>query len=134
MRTGRDGDPNVYHEYTDRGGEQVVSRERYDLVLQPRWRAGLLREPRPGMRASIIYDSENWSFWSLPFTQSGQTIDLRGGTHLQLRIVLKSDEFDALVRLDSLWIETAPLLASRVVGEVALVDAAQPAGGLAQGQ
>ena len=105
VRTGRDGDPNVYHEYTDRGGEQVVSREHYDLVLQPRWRAGLLREPRPGMRASIIYDSENWSFWSLPFTQSGQTIDLRGGTHLQLRIVLKSEEFDALVRLDSLWIE-----------------------------
>ena len=128
VRTGRDGDPNVYHEYTDRGGEQVVSREHYDLVLQPRWRAGLLREPRPGMRASIIYDSENWSFWSLPFTQSGQTIDLRGGTHLQLRIVLKSEEFDALVRLDSLWIETAPLLASRVVGEVALVDDAQPAG------
>ena len=134
VRTGRDGDPNVYHEYTDRGGEQVVSREHYDLVLQPRWRAGLLREPRPGMRASIIYDSENWSFWSLPFTQSGQTIDLRGGTHLQLRIVLKSEEFDALVRLDSLWIETAPLLASRVVGEVALVDDAQPAGGLTQVQ
>jgi hypothetical protein len=53
---------------------------------------------------------------------------------LQLRIVLKSEEFDALVRLDSLWIETAPLLASRVVGEVALVDDAQPAGGLTQVQ
>ena len=132
VRTGRDGDPNVYHEYTDRGGEQVVSREHYDLVLQPRWRAGLLREPRPGMRASIIYDSENWSFWSLPFTQSGQTIDLRGGTHLQLRIVLKSEEFDALVRLDSLWIETAPLLASRVVGEeelsVVLPERIEPGG------
>ena len=132
LRTGRDEDPNIYHEYTDRGGEEVVTRERYDLTLQPRWRAGRLRDPRPGMRASIQYDSDNWSFWSLPFSESGRAIGLKGGTHFQLRIVLKSEEFDALVRLDSLWIETAPLLASRVVGEGALVDDAQPAGGLTQ--
>ena len=36
------------------------------------------------------------------------------------------------MRLDSLWIETAPLLASRVVGEVALADDMQPVGGLTQ--
>ena len=130
LRTGRDDDPNIYHEYTDRGGEQQVTRERYDLTLQPRFRAGLLREPRPGMRASIAYDSEQWSFWSLPFTESGRAIDLKGGKHLQLRVTLHSEEFDALVRLDSLWSETAPLLASRVVGEVALLHDAQPAGGL----
>ncbi len=132
VRTGRDGDPNIYHEYTDRGGEEVVTRERYDLVLQPRWRAGLLRDPRPGMRASIQYDSDNWSFWSLPFSEPGQAIDLKGGTHFQLRITLKSEEFTAFVRLDSLWLETAPLLASRVVGEVALAGDVQPAGGLTQ--
>ena len=130
LRTGRDDDPNIYHEHTDRGGEEVVTRERYDLVLQPRWRAGLLREPRPGMRASIAYDSEHWSFWSLPFVESGQAIDLKGGTHMQLRISLHSEAFDAMVRLDSLWIETAPLLASRVVGEVARLHDEQPAGGL----
>ena len=76
---GADGDPNIYHEYTDRGGEEEVPRERYDLVLQPRWRAGLLRDPRPGMRASITYDSDNWSFWSLPFAEPGQTLGLKGG-------------------------------------------------------
>ncbi len=130
MRTGRDGDPNIYHEYTDRGGEEVVTRQRYDLVLQPRWRAGRLRDPRPGMRASIQYDSANWSFWSLPFAESGQAIDLQGGTHFQLRITLKSEDFAALVRLDSLWIETAPLLAQRVLGEVALVGDFKPARGL----
>ena len=132
VRTGRDGDPNIYHEYTDRGGEEVVTRERYDLVLQPRWRAGRLRDPRPGMRASITYDSDNWSFWSLPFSEPRQAIALKGGTHFQLRIGLKSEEFTAFVRLDSLWIETAPLLASRVVGEVALAGDVQPAGGLTQ--
>ena len=132
MRTGRDEDPNVYHEYTDRGGEEEVTRERYDLVLQPRWRAGRLRDPRPGMRASIQYDSDNWSFWSLPFSEPGQKSGLKGGTHLQVRIAFVSEEFDAWVRLDSLWIETAPLLASRIVGEVALAGDVQPAGGLTQ--
>ncbi len=132
VRTGRDEDPNIYHEYTDRGGEEVVTRERYDLVLQPRWRAGRLRDPRPGMRASIQYDSDNWSFWSLPFAEPGQAIDLKGGSHFQLRIALKSEDFAAFVRLDSLWIETAPLLASRVVGEVALLGDVQPAGGLVE--
>ncbi len=132
VRTGRDGDPNIYHEYTDRGGEEVVMRTRYDLVLQPRWRAGRLRDPRPGMRASIQYDSDNWSFWSLPFSEPGQASGLKGGTHLQLRIAFVSEEFDAWMRLDSLWIETAPLLASRVVGEVALAGDVQPEGGLTQ--
>ena len=132
VRTGRDEDPNIYHEYTDRGGEEVVTRARYDLVLQPRWRAGRLRDPRPGMRASITYDSDNWSFWSLPFSEPGQAIDLKGGSHFQLRIALKSEDFAAFVRLDSLWIETAPLLASRVVGEVALLGDVQPAGGLVE--
>ena len=130
VRTGRDADPNIYHEYTDRGGEEVVSRTRYDWVLQPRWRAGRLRDPRPGMRASIQYDSDNWSFWSRPFAEPGQAIDLKGGRHFQLRIALKSEDFAAFVRLDSLWIETAPLLARRVVGEVALLGDVQPAGGL----
>jgi len=130
VRTGRDGDPNIYHEYTDRGGEEVVTRQHYDLVLQPRWRAGRLRDPRPGMRASIQYASDNWSFWSLPFTAPGQAIGLSGGRHFQVRITLKSEDFAAFVRLDSLWIETAPLLARRVLGEVALLGDVQPAGGL----
>ncbi len=130
VRTGRDRDPNIYHEYTDRGGEEVVSRRRYDLELQPRWRAGRLRDPRPGMRASIQYDSDHWSFWSRPFAESGQAMDLKGGSHFQLRITLKSEDFAAWVRLDSLWIETAPLLARRVLAEVALLAEVQPAGGL----
>ncbi len=132
VRTGRDGDPNIYHEYTDRGGEEVVTRQHYDLVLQPRWRAGRRRDPRPGMRASIQYDSDNWSFWSLPFTAPGQAVGLSGGSHFQVRITLKSADFAAFVRLDSLWIETAPLLARRVLGEVALLGDVQPAGGLVE--
>lgn len=133
VRSGRDEDPNVYHEYTDRGGEQVVTRQLYEEVLQPRLLQGIYeREPRPGMRASVTYDSENWSFWSTSFSQPGQPLGLKGGSHLQLRVVLESEEFDAFVQLDSLWIETGPLLASRVMGEVARADEPQPARGFVQ--
>ena len=132
VRTGRDGDPNIYHEYTDRGGEQVVDRDRFEFELQPLYRAGVVREPRPGMRASIEYDSENWSFWTAPFTRSGQRLDLRGGSHLQLRVTLKSEEFDALLRLDSLWVATSPLLAQRIVAEVARADDPLPVRGFTQ--
>jgi hypothetical protein len=132
VRTGRDGDPNIYHEYTDRGGEQVVDRDRFEFELQPLYRAGVVREPRPGMRASIEYDSENWSFWTAPFTRTGQRLDLRGGSHLQLRVTLKSEEFDALLRLDSLWVETSPLLAQRIVAEVARADDPLPVRGFTQ--
>ena len=114
VRTGRDGDPAVYHEYMETGFERVVSRERYENQLRTRqFRPNLespivTLEPRPGLRASIGYDDENWTFWSVPFTQPGLPLNLRSGSYLQLRIALESRSFDDFVRLDSLWIETAP--------------------------
>ena len=121
VRTGRDGDPAVYHEYMETGFERVVSRERYENELHTRqFRPNLespivTLEPRPGLRASIGYDDENWTFWSVPFTQPGLPLNLRSGSYLQLRIALESRSFDDFVRLDSLWIETAPLLAGDIV-------------------
>ena len=132
VRTGRDGDPNIYYEYTNRGGEQVVSRARYEFELQPRYRAGLVREPRPGMRASIQYDRDNWSYWTSPISASGSALDLRGGSHIQLRIALMSDDFESLLRLDSLWVDTAPLLAQRVIAEVVRADDPHPARGFTE--
>ncbi|MEE3232960.1 MAG: hypothetical protein VX294_02240 [Candidatus Latescibacterota bacterium] len=132
VRSGRDGDPNVYHEHTDRGGEEEVSRERYERVLQPLLRSGVVREPRPGMRASIDYDTENWSFWTSSFEDSGGNLGLRGGSYLQLRVTLHSEEFDTLIRLDSLWIDTSPLLADQVIAEVARRDQPNPASGFTQ--
>ena len=89
-------------------------------------------QPKPGVRASISYDSDNWTFWSAPFVESGQPISLRNGTYLQFRVTMESDSFDDFVRLDSLWLETAPLLAANVRGEVAPRDDPQPAGGITQ--
>ena len=132
VRSGRDKDPNIYHEYTDRGGEEEVSRQRYERVLQPLLRSGVVREPRPGMRASIAYDTDNWSFWTSSFEDTGGNLGLRGGSYLQLRVTLHSEEFDTLIRLDSLWIDTSPLLADRVIAEVARRDQPKPARGFTQ--
>ncbi len=138
MRTGMDDDPAVYHEYMDTGLERVVSRDHYENALRTRFvritAASDLseRQPKPGVRASIGYDSDNWTFWSAPFVESGQPINLRNGTYLQFRVTMESDSFDDFVRLDSLWIETAPLLAANVRGEVAPLDTPQPVGGITQ--
>ena len=138
VRTGLDDDPAVYHEYMDTGLERVVSRDHYENALRTRFvrihaAADLSeRQPKPGVRASIGYDSDNWTFWSAPFIESGQPINLRNGTYLQFRVTMESDSFDDFVRLDSLWIETAPLLAANVRGEVAPLDNPQPVGGITQ--
>ncbi len=133
VRTGRDGDPNVYHEYTDSGKEFVVSRERYENELRLSDSEGILQSDRqPGIRASVQYDSENWSFWSSPITESGSRIDLRNGAYVQLQIALQSRSFSDWVEVDSLWIEVSPPLADRVVGEVARLDDMRPARGFTQ--
>ena len=127
VRVGRDSDPVTYHEYTHIGREKEVPREEYENLT-----AQLNRDPRPGIRASIGYDSDNWSFWSVPFVESGQLIRLRSGSHLQVNLTLESRDFDAWIRVDSLWIETAPLLADEVFAEVARLDDLQPARGFTE--
>ncbi len=135
IRTGRDDDPAVYHEYRDTGLERVVSRDYYENELRTRFlrvsaAADLTeRQPKPGVRASITYDSDNWTFWSAPFSEPGQLLNLQSGSYLQLRIAMESNSFDDFVRLDSLWIETAPLLVGDVRGEIARLDDLQPKSG-----
>ena len=127
VRVGRDGNPVTYNEFTDLGREREVPRAAYE-ALTPLFN----REPQPGLRASVGYDSENWSFWSVPFTKSGGNLRLRSGSHLQLNLALESRDFNAWIRLDSLWIETAPLLADEVYAEVAKLDDLQPTRGITE--
>ncbi len=138
MRSGRDGDPEVFHEYIVTGQEKVVSRERYYNELKPRWvkrctTCGyVVRTARPNVRASVTYDDENWAFWSMPFTEPGLPIRLRSGSFVQFKITFTSSAFTDYVRLDSLWIEQAPLLSREVFGEVARLDQLQPLKGYAE--
>ena len=138
VRTGRDSDPSIYHEYTVTGKEKQVSRDHYENDLRTGFGRTcascdfVQRSPRPGMRASIQYDSGNWTFWSTPTIESGLPLNLDSGSFLQVYITMHSASFSDFVRLDSLWIERAPLLAARVVGEIAPLQDPHPSRGIAQ--
>jgi len=134
VRSGRDSDPDVYHEFTDTGGERVVSRERYekDLKKPDQTLGGVTQEGKPGLRASVGYDTENWTYWSFPIVQSGMQAPLQRGRYLQVRVALESRAFADFVRLDSVWVELSPPLAGQVKGEVARLDAPQPPAGFAR--
>ncbi len=138
VRTGRDDDPNIYHEYTVTGKEKVVSRARYENDLRTGFGRTcascdfVQRSPRPGMRAAITYDRDNWTFWSTPITQSGLPLNLDSGSFIQVFITLHSTRFADFVRLDSLWVERAPLLAARVLGEVAPLADPRPVHGFGE--
>ena len=131
-RVGTDDDPNVYHEFTNTGGERVVSRQQYENLSPRRSSGSEFQIGKPGIRATIAYDEENWSYWSRSFHESGEPLVLRGGSFLQLKINLESGAFDDFVRLDSLWIELSPLLARNVVGEIAPLEDPRPLSGVAQ--
>ncbi len=142
-RTGVDADPDIYYEFTDMGTRVVVEQARYQGKLKNQSAAvtnadglggtlTLSTRPKPGLRAGIEYDQQNWTFWSFPTTESDRPLNLNRGSHLQIKIVLHSERFDEFVRLDSLWIETSPILASRVVAEVAELGQPNPARGVAE--
>ena len=138
VRTGRDDDPNIYHEYTVTGKEKVVSRAHYENDLRTGFARTcascdfVQRSPRPGMRAGVTYDRDNWTFWSTPTTQSGLPLNLDSGSFIQVFITFHSSRFEDFVRLDSLWVERAPLLATRVLGEVAPLADPRPAHGFGE--
>jgi len=81
-----------------------------------------------GYRGPVVEDLENWSFWSLPLTESGQHPRMPWGRYMQLRVRLDTDEIWDFARLDSLQVEIAPLLADRILGEVVLQEDLQPQG------
>ena len=128
VRSGRDDEPNIYHEFTDTGGELIVSREHFEKNLkQPDQNGnGQIQEGKPGLRASILYDEDNWTFWSFPLSEPGQQAPLERGRYIQLRITLDSESFFDFARLDSLWLEVSPPLARQVIGEVARLDSPEP--------
>jgi hypothetical protein len=126
-RTGRDADPQIYHEFDNKGREVVVERRRYEFDLKPG--EGYVADGRPGVRASITYDTDNWTYWTPSITEPNRLLNLQSGSHIQLKLILHSEDFDAYLRLDSLWVEQAPLLAERILGEVARLDSMQPTRG-----
>lgn len=125
VKTGLDDTPIAYLSYNDLQLPVEVTRKEYDR-LKPRifpW-----DPPAVGWRGPIADDEESWSFWSAPQRVSGQRPLVPKGRYLQLQVQLQTDSLWEFARLDSLEVQISPLLAERVVGEVAVAGELQPPG------
>ena len=130
VRSGRDGDPNVYHEFTDTGAERVVTRARYENELKQPDQAtgGGIQEGKPGLRASVVYDADNWTFWSFPITQPGVQAPWSGARTFRPALRQSASYFD-FVRLDRCGLNS---LRSASRGEIARSDEPEPERGLTE--
>ena len=72
-RTGRDDDPNIYHEYTDSGKEFPVTRARFENELRLPETEGILKlDQQPGMYSSYAATySERFALMGLTPDQLG---------------------------------------------------------------
>ena len=125
VRTGMDDTPIAYFSYNDLQLPVEVTEKEYDR-LKPRmfpW-----DPPTVGWRGPILEDEQSWSFWSAPLRTSGQRPLVSKGRYLQLQVLLHSGSPWEFACLDSLEVRISPLLAERVVGEVAVADHLQPPG------
>jgi len=129
IRTGLDDGPIAYHSYNDLAEPVEVTKEVY-AKLKPRvwpW-----DPPAVGWQGVITDDINDWSFWSPPIRVSGQRPRVPKGHYIQLQIQLETETLWDFARLDWLEIQTSPLLADRVLGEVATVDQLNPDGKVIQ--
>ena len=129
IKTGLDEGPISYHSYNDLAQPVEVEKDVY-AKLKPRvwpW-----DPPAVGWQGVIADDINNWSFWSPPIRVSGQRPRVPKGRYIQLQIQLETETLWEFSRLDWITIETSPLLADRIVGEVAAVDQLHPDGKVPQ--
>ena len=129
IKTGLDDTPIAYHSYNDMAQPVEVSEAEYERIKPRVWPWD---PPAVGWQGPIVDDTHSWSFWSPPLRQSGQRPRVPKGRYLQVQVELATEALWEYARLDSLVIETSPLLAERVLGEVAVVGDLQPAGNVAQ--
>ena len=119
LRTGLDDEPSAYHTFNDLRQPTEVSAADYARLKPRRWPF----DPQAvGWAGPITDDHENWSFWSPPMEQSGERPRVPRGQFITVRVELDSESLESYARMDSLIVETSPLLAQRVLGEVAVVD------------
>ena len=129
IKTGLDDGPISYHSYNDLAQPVEVEKDIY-AKLKPRvwpW-----DPPAVGWQGVIADDVNNWSFWSPSIRVSGQRPRVPKGRYIQLQIQLETEALWEFSRLDWVTIETSPLLADRIVGEVAAIDQLYPDGKVPQ--
>ncbi len=129
IKSGLDPTPTGYHGYDDIGQLVEVTQSKYERLKQRIWPWD---PPAVGWRGPIIDDADHWSFWSPPLRHSGERPRVPSGRYWQVRLTLTTETLWDFTRLDSLALEYAPLLAERVVGEVAAAGDLQPTGHIAE--
>jgi hypothetical protein len=129
IRTGLDDTPIAYHSYNDLAQPVEVSEAQFERLKSRVWPWD---PPAVGWRGPIADDTDRWSFWSPPLRESGQRPRVPKGRYLQVQVELETQTLWEFARLDSLVIETSPLLAERVLGEVAVIGDLHPPGNVAQ--
>lgn len=129
IRTGLDDTPISFQTYNDLQDQVEISRSGYEK-LKPRVFA--YDPPSVGWRGPIIEDQNQWTFWSSPIRESGQLPRVPRGRYIQIQIQAQTERLWEFARIDSLTVEASPLLAERVLGEIALVDDLHPEGELVQ--
>ena len=130
LKSGLDDTPTTYYTYDAMGKLAEASEETYVNKLQTRqhpWHpAGI------GWRGSVGADTDNWSFWTAPLGESGESPRLPRGKYFKVRVRLETQGLYEFARMESLVVVSSPVLAERIVGEVAAAGQLQPVGNLAQ--
>ena len=129
IKTGLDPTPTGYHGYDDIGRLVEVTQSAYDRLKQRIWPWD---PPAVGWRGPIFDDADHWSFWSPPLRHSGELPRVPSGRYAQVRLTLTTETLWDFTRLDWLAIEYSPLLAERVLGEVAAAGDLRPTGHIAE--
>ncbi len=129
IKTGLDPTPTGYHGYDDIGRLVEVTQSAYERLKQRVWPWD---PPAVGWRGPIFDDADHWSFWSPPLRRSGERPRVPSGRYVQVRLALETQTLWDFTRLDSLAIEYSPLLAERVVGEIAAAGNLRPTGHIAE--
>ena len=119
VKTGSTPDPRQYHTYNDQSEYVEISGEEFS---QLKVRANPQDPQWVGWQGPVTEDRTNWTPWSGMIKDSGIQVGLRSGQYFTVEVKMESGTPADMVRLDSLSIEVSPLLASRLVGELALAD------------
>ena len=130
LKTGLDDTPTVYYTYDQFGSLVEASEDDYVNKLKVQQRPW--HPDGVGWRGPIAEDNEAWSYWSALLKSSGIRPGLPRGRYLKIRVRLETESLWEFARMESLVVVTSPVLAERIVGEVAVAGQLRPEGNVAQ--
>ena len=130
LKSGIDETPTSYFTYDQMG--RLVETNQEDFAANLKTRQWPWHPAGVGWRGPVVEDTENWSFWTASLQRSGDRPRLPRSRYVKLRVRLKTESLWEFARLDSLVMESSPLLAERVKGEVAAAGDLLPEGNMAQ--